>query len=185
MNCPEVILFASDCHSIAMIQTGYLEVQRDRKNCGLPTRSCLPRLIYHRRALSKDLLLRAVTGTSFFTTGGESRIQSFSETRRAAPSLCDGSVDSRAIVLKTRLSFLKPTRFTFSASIFRRATNQPAIQTEVLTSSRKKSFDTGATIWRTTAHQVVSHGEIRVDLNCSLTKSHRRSSVALHASVTP
>jgi len=88
----------------------------------------LPRLIYHRRALSKELLLRAVTGTSFFTTGGESRIQSFSETRRAAPSLCDGSVDSRAIVLKTRLSFLKPTRFTFSASIFRRATNQPAIQ---------------------------------------------------------
>ena len=128
MNCPEVILFASDCHSIAMIQTGYLEAQRDRKNCGLPTRSCLPRLIYHRRALSKDLLLRAVTGTSFFTTGGESRIQSFSKTRRAAPSLCDGSVDSRAIVLKTRLSFLKPTRFTFSASIFRRATNQPAIQ---------------------------------------------------------
>jgi hypothetical protein len=27
----------------------------------------LPRLIYHRRALSKELLLRAVTGTSFFT----------------------------------------------------------------------------------------------------------------------
>ena len=77
---------------------------------------------------SKELLLRAVTGTSFFTTGGESRIQCFSETRRAAPSLCDGSVDSRAIVLKTRLSFVKPTRFTFSASIFRRATNQPAIQ---------------------------------------------------------
>ena len=27
----------------------------------------LPRLIYHRLALSKELLLRAVTGTSFFT----------------------------------------------------------------------------------------------------------------------
>jgi hypothetical protein len=31
-----------------------------------------------------------------------------SETRRAAPSLCGGSVDSRAIALKTKLSFLKP-----------------------------------------------------------------------------
>ena len=30
----------------------------------------LPRLIYHRRALSNELLLRAVTGTSFFTIGG-------------------------------------------------------------------------------------------------------------------
>src|SRR6202022_4922152 len=29
------------------------------------------------------------------------------------------------------------------------------------------------------AHQVVSRGEIRVELNCSLTKSHRRGSVAL------
>jgi hypothetical protein len=29
----------------------------------------LPRLIYHRRALSKELLIRAVTGTSFFITG--------------------------------------------------------------------------------------------------------------------
>jgi len=27
----------------------------------------LPQLIYHRRALSNELLLRAVTGTSFFT----------------------------------------------------------------------------------------------------------------------
>jgi len=27
----------------------------------------LPRLVYHRRALSNELLLRAVTGTSFFT----------------------------------------------------------------------------------------------------------------------
>src|SRR5262249_17376613 len=29
-------------------------------------------------------------------------------TRRAAPSLCGGGIDSRAIVLKSRLSFLKP-----------------------------------------------------------------------------
>jgi len=31
-----------------------------------PLAKDLPRLIYHRRTLSKDLLLRAVTGTSFF-----------------------------------------------------------------------------------------------------------------------
>ena len=37
----------------------------------------LPRLIYHRRALSNELLLRALTGTSFFTIRGESKIQSF------------------------------------------------------------------------------------------------------------
>jgi len=30
----------------------------------------LPRFIYHRRALSNELLLRAVTGTSFFTIRG-------------------------------------------------------------------------------------------------------------------
>jgi len=30
----------------------------------------LPRLIYHRRELSNELLLRAVTGTSFWTIGG-------------------------------------------------------------------------------------------------------------------
>ena len=40
---------------------------------GCPMSTCikdagnLPRLIYHRRALSNELLLRAVTGTSFFT----------------------------------------------------------------------------------------------------------------------
>src|SRR5215469_15172549 len=33
-----------------------------------PLAKGLPRLIYHRRALSNELLLRAVTGTSFFTT---------------------------------------------------------------------------------------------------------------------
>ena len=50
--------------------------------------------------------------------------------RRTAPSLCGGSVDSRVTVLKTKLFFLKPGPggFTFSASIFRRATNQPVIQ---------------------------------------------------------
>ena len=32
-----------------------------------PLAKGLPRLIYHRRALSNELLLRAVTGTSFFT----------------------------------------------------------------------------------------------------------------------
>ena len=43
-------------------------------------------------------------------------------------ALCGGSVDSRAIALKTKLSFLKPGqgRVHISASIFR-ATNQPAI----------------------------------------------------------
>jgi hypothetical protein len=30
----------------------------------------LPRLIYHRGALSNELLLRALTGTSFFTIKG-------------------------------------------------------------------------------------------------------------------
>jgi len=34
---------------------------------GIPVATDLPRLIYHRRALSNELLLRAVTGTSFFT----------------------------------------------------------------------------------------------------------------------
>jgi hypothetical protein len=34
---------------------------------GISLAKGLPRLIYHRRALSKELLLRAVTGTSFFT----------------------------------------------------------------------------------------------------------------------
>src|ERR1700736_253755 len=36
------------------------------------------------------------------------------------------------------------------------------------------------------AHQVVSRGEIRVELNCSLTKSHRRGSIALETNgLTP
>ena len=47
-----------------------------------------------------------------------------SETRRAAPSLCGGSVDSRTIVLKTKLFSCNPAeaRFTFSASISHRTT---------------------------------------------------------------
>jgi len=36
---------------------------------GIPVATDLPRLIYHRRAPSNELLLRAVTGTSFFTIG--------------------------------------------------------------------------------------------------------------------
>jgi hypothetical protein len=36
----------------------------------------LPRPIYHRRALGNELLLRAVTGTSFFTIGGEVVVRS-------------------------------------------------------------------------------------------------------------
>ena len=53
-----------------------------------------------------------------------------SETPWAAPSLYGGNVDSRPIVLKTKLSFLKSGQGTVHifASIFRRATNQPAIQ---------------------------------------------------------
>jgi hypothetical protein len=65
------------------------------------------------------------------------------ETRRAAPSLCGGSVNLRAILLtEDQTLFCNPAeaRFTFSASIFRLSKNQPAI---------KKPKD--ATIWRTTA----------------------------------
>src|SRR6516225_6392101 len=43
---------------------------------------------------------------------GRQKDSSLSETRQAAPSLCGGSVDSRAIVLKTKLSFLKPGQDT-------------------------------------------------------------------------
>src|SRR5215469_1646593 len=40
---------------------------------GISLAKGLPRPIYHRRALSNELLLRAVTGTSFFTKRDRSR----------------------------------------------------------------------------------------------------------------
>src|SRR5207253_9517422 len=53
------------------------------------------------------------------------------EARRAAPSLCGGSVNSRAILLtEDQTLFCNPAEawFTFSASIFRLSKNQPAIK---------------------------------------------------------
>jgi hypothetical protein len=118
----------------------------------------LPRLIYHRRALSKELLLRAVTGTSFFTTGGESRIQCFSETRRAAPSLCDGSVDSRAIVLKTRLSFLKPhTVHIFCEHLSPRDESACHPKPKYLRQVERNPCDAGATTWALLRPQRLDH----------------------------
>ncbi len=76
-----------------------------------------------------------------------------SETPWPAPSLCGGSLDSRAIFLKTKLFFLNPAeaRFTFSASITRGVTTQPAIPDRRAYVKRKQiPLMQGATIWRTT-----------------------------------
>ena len=77
-----------------------------------------------------------------------------SETRRTAPSLCGGGVDSRAIVLKSRLSFLKPGQGTvhifcehFSLGDELGCHPKPKYLRQV----ERNPCDAGATIWRTTA----------------------------------
>ena len=77
-----------------------------------------------------------------------------SETRRAAPSLCGGSVDSRTIVLETKLSFLKPR--TRHGSHFQRASLErrriTAIPNRRAYIKEKEILLMGCTaIWRTTA----------------------------------
>jgi hypothetical protein len=77
-------------------------------------------------------------------------------------SLCGGSLDSRAIFLKTKLFFLKPCRGT--VDILRKHLS-PGDESachpnpESLRQVERNPFNAGATIWRTTAaHQTIQGG---------------------------
>ena len=76
-----------------------------------------------------------------------------SETRRAAPSLCGGSVDSRPIVLKTKLSFLKSAQGTVHIFCEHLSPGDAAChpKPKYLPQMEGNPCDAGATIWRTTA----------------------------------
>jgi hypothetical protein len=72
----------------------------------------------------------------------------------ALPSLCGGSLASRAIFLKTKLFFLKPCRGT--VDIFCKHLSPGDEQAchpnpESLRQVERNPFNAGATIWRTTA----------------------------------
>src|SRR5215469_3007463 len=106
-----------------------------------------------------------------------------SETRRTAPSLCGGGVDSRAIVLKSRLSFLKPGQGT--VRIF---CEHPSPVDEsachpkptYLRQVERNSLDAGATIWRTTPRTIK---DLPVAPSKSSTPAQSRLSRTRHSSL--
>ena len=82
-----------------------------------------------------------------------------SETRRAAPSLCGGGVNSRAIVLKTKLSFLKPGEGTVPIFCEHLSPGDESAchpKPRYLRSVERNPCDAGATIWRTTGGRLSS-----------------------------
>jgi hypothetical protein len=79
---------------------------------------------------------------------------------RAAPSLCGGSLDSRAIFLKTKLLFLKPYRGTVDILYKRLSPGDESAchpNPESLRQVERNPFNAGATIWRSTAQAGLRH----------------------------
>jgi hypothetical protein len=111
---------------------------------------------------------RQQVGLQQFALRLKPRFIPFRDSARAAPSLCGGSVDSRAIFLRTKLVFLKPCRGTVRAFCEHLSPgDEPAChpQPKSLRQVERNPFNAGATIWRTTAHHLATFSVSRLSFD--------------------